>query len=254
MAYALTTYAQLKAQLKERVGSNGTFWSEFEYGMAVNEALNVWQVLTGEFSFQSKVTPGGLTSEFYDLYIPESGVVDMIIPGTNNTAPLPLSVWRVGTDVTTNTTGTLNSFNKLVQASLPEIDYGYLGWRTGSAAAADQWFPMGVNQLGFNPRPNSHLRIDYYRGDQLLILDDDVVQLGDEELNRILDYAVWQLNVKAGTEEAFTSSGPLRELFLLAAQLRNSKLRGSQLYKDFMGEDRGEVLPDRDATPQQGAR
>jgi hypothetical protein len=254
MAYALTTYSALKGLLKKRVGSNGTFWSEFEYGMAVNEALNVWQLLTGEFSSQGKVAPSDISSEFYSLYNPSSGAMTMVLPGTSTAAPLPLSVWRIGTDVTTNTTGALNSFAKLVQASLPELDYGYTNWRTGTAATPEYWVPNGLNQVVFYPRPSTHVRVDYYRGTQLLVAETDAVQLGDEELNRILDYAVWQLNIKAGTEEAFGTTGPLRELFLLAAQLRNSKLRGSQLYKDFLGGDRGEVQPDRNANAQNGAR
>lgn len=254
MAYAATTFSTLKALLKERAGGGDNFWTDFEYGFAINEALNVWQLLVGEFSAQAKWAPADLGDEIEDLYYPSSGGREFLIPGTATQAPLPLSVWRVGTDVTTNSTATLNSFAKLIQASLPELDYGYPGWRTGTAATPEYWCPAGLNKIVFYPRPNTHLRLDYYTGDQLLVAEGDYVQLGDEELNRILDYAVWQLNVKSGTEEAFTTTKPLRELFLLAAGLRNQKLRGSQLYKDFMGDDRGETQPDRDAVPQKGAR
>jgi hypothetical protein len=141
-----------------------------------------------------------------------------------------------------------------VQASLPEYDYGYPGWRTGTATTPSLWAPCGINKIVFYPRSSVTLRLDYYTGDRLLNDEEDTVQLGDEELNRVLDYAVWQLNIKSGTEEAFNTTNPLRALFLLAASLRNQKLRGSQLYKDYMGADRAELQPKREATPQAGGR
>lgn len=254
MAYANTSYATLKALLLKRVGGQGKFWTNFELGLALNEALSVWQLLVGEFSTQSQLSTSALGDEVEDLYYPATGTSDMVVVESTATAPLPLSVWRVGTDVQTHTTGSLYAFSKLTPVSLPELDHGKPGWRTGTAAAAEYWAPCGLNKIIFSPRPNSYVRLDYYRGDQLLVEEGDYVQLGDEELNRILDYAVWQLNVKSGTQEAFNNTKALREQMLKAAGLRNSKLRGSQLYKDVMGADRGETQPERDAEPQQGAR
>ena len=254
MAYAQTTYATLKALLLKRVGGQGRFWTNFELGLALNEALSVWQLLVGEFSTQSQLSTSALGGEVEDLYYPATGTSDMVVAGSTATAPLPLSVWRVGTDVQTHTTGSLFTFNKLVQVTLPELDHGSPGWRTGSASTPAYWAPSGLNKIIFSPRPNTYVRLDYYRGDQLLVEESDYVQLGDEELNRILDYAVWQLNIKSGTQEAFTNTEPLKQLFQAAAMLRNSKLRGSQLYKDVMGADRGETQPERDAEPQRGAR
>jgi len=254
VAYAQTSFATLKALLNKRVGGQGNFWNDFELGLALNEALSVWQVLVGEFSTQAQLATGSLGGEVEDLYYPATGTSDMVVAHSTATAPLPLSVWRVGTDVQTHTTGSLYTFSKLVQVTLPELDYGSPGWRTGTAAAADSWAPCGLNKIIFSPRPNSYVRLDYFRGDQPLTAEADYVQLGNEELNRVLDYAVWQLNVKSGTEEAFTSSEPLKQLFLTAANLRNTKLKGSLLYKRFMGQDRGENQPTREAANVKGAR
>lgn len=254
MAYAATTLTTLKARVKERVGGRDNFWTDHEFEIAINEALNLWQLLVGEFSYQSKIAPASLGDEVEDLYFPATATSDMVVPETATQAPLPLSVWRIGTDVQTTTTGALQVFDKLVQATLPEYDHGYPGWRTGSATTPAYWAPAGLNKVIFYPRPNTYLRIDYYSGDRFLTSGASYVQLGDEELNRIIDYAVWQLNIKCGTEEAFNLTNPLKELFLLAASTRNSKLRGSQLYKDYMGADRGEMQPDRDAAPQKGGR
>lgn len=252
MAYAQTTFATLKALLKERAGGHENFWSNFELGLAINEALSVWQLMVGEFSNQTQFPVASITGEVEDLYYPATGTSDM--QDVADPTGIPLSVWRVGTDVTTHVTGELYAFGKLIESSVPEFDTGYPGWRTGSASTAEYWAPCGLNKIVFYPRPNTPLRIDYYKGSQLLVEETDYIQLGNEELNRILDYAVWQMNVKSGTEEAFNNTEPLRALFKAAAELRNSKLRGSQLYKDFMGEDRGEGEPGRDMPPQEGAR
>lgn len=254
MAYAQTTYATLKALLKERVGGHDNFWTNFEFGLAINEALSVWQLMVGEFSTQAQMSTSVLGGEVEDLYYPATGTSDMVVVQSTATAPLPLSVWRVGTDVQTHTTGSLYSFPKLIEASLPEFDHGYPGWRTGSTGTPEYWAPCGLNKIIFYPRPNTWIRLDYYRGDQPLTEESDYVQLGNEELNRILDYAVWQLNIKCGTQEAFANTEPLKQLFEAAAQFRNAKLRGSLLYKSFMGEDRGEGQPGREATPKAGAR
>lgn len=254
MAYAQTTFATLKALLKERVGGHDNFWTNFEFGLAINEALSVWQLMVGEFSTQSQLSTSSLGGEVEDLYYPATGTSDMVVVSSTATAPLPLSVWRVGTDVQTHTTGQLYAFPKLVQGTLPEFDHGYPGWRTGTATTAEYWAPCGLNKIIFYPRPNTWVRLDYYRGDQLLVDEADYIQLGNEEINRLLDYAVWQLNIKCGTAEAFTNTEPLKQLMDLAATLRNQKLRGSLLYKDFMGADRGEGQPNRDAPNQAGGR
>jgi len=48
MAYQRVTLAQLEDRLAERLGGEETFWSEPERRGALNEALAVWQLLTGE--------------------------------------------------------------------------------------------------------------------------------------------------------------------------------------------------------------
>lgn len=253
-AYARTTFAQLKARLADRVGGQERFWTAFEFEMAINEALNVWQLLVGEFSYSAQMTT--YQDSFDQLYAVggTTGTCYLKVVESTADAPYPLSVWRVGRDTATHTTGSLYAFPKLVQASVLDLDNISTSWVTTATATADYWCPAGVNRIVWAPVPNTPVRVDYYRGDRLLDDDADYVQLGDEELNRILDYAVWQLNVKSGTEEAFNNTNPLKGLFGLAAKLRNQKLRQSQLYKDVMGGDYGEAQPSREAAPQAGGR
>jgi hypothetical protein len=58
VAYQRVTLSQLKDRLAERLGGQGRFWSEAEQELALNEALAVWQLMTGDF-VKSKLTSYG---------------------------------------------------------------------------------------------------------------------------------------------------------------------------------------------------
>lgn len=260
MAYARTTFEQLKDQLSERVGGATAFWNDFEKEEAINEALAVWQLLVGEFSTLAFLP---MVDEYLTVYDPASGLVNMVdTVDTTVEAPMPLSIKRIqqirATEVETGGETTLIIDTvKLIQASLPDLDKGIdPAFRTSTATTSTvrYWAPQGINKVIANPLANTTLQVDYYRGNRLLTNNTDYVQLGDEELDRVLGYAVWYLNVKSGTQEAFATTKPLKDMFFLAAKLRNSKLRGSQLYKDFLGADYGENQPQREALPQSGGR
>ena len=213
----------------------------------------MWQVLVGEFSARATWAAAAATLSFEDLYNPATGGTDLVVAGGTTTAPIPLSVWRMGT-VATRTTGGLDSYPKLAEVSAPELDYASPGWPAVAATTIESWAPYGLNKVVFPVHTAATLNVDYYTGDKILDSSTSYVQLGDEELQAILVYAVWYLNIKSGTDEAFNSTKPLRDMFILAAALRGGKLRKSQLYKDYMGADQGEALPSRDAAPQKGGR
>lgn len=62
MAYQRTSLSQLKARLLERLGGQGRFWSEAEQELAINEALAVWQLMTGDFVLSRRVDYAAPTS------------------------------------------------------------------------------------------------------------------------------------------------------------------------------------------------
>ena len=256
MAYTKTTLANLKADLLKLVGGHGTFWSDYELELAINEALNVWQLLVGEFSARAVIDTYGNEEVFQLVFNPTNGTFQDWLTDTTSTwtdTPLPLSVWRVGT-IATYTTSGFAERPWLTQFDVKHEDYGNPGWTTATTTQAESWAPWGINMLVFNPHTPVPLSADYYVGDRILRRDDDYVQLGDEERQAILAYGVWQLNVKNGVTEAFLTSEPLKQLFLIAANTRNAKLRGSRLYKRWMGMDTGDAAPLRDAQPAKGAR
>ena len=256
MAYAAVTLTELVSRLGKLVGGKGNFWSRFELEVALNEALSVWQVLVGEFSSKATWSAATATLSFEDLYNPSTGATDLVVTGGTTTAPLPLSVWKVA-KASAYTTGGLATYPKLDEVSAVELDYANPGWPAVAATTIESWAPYGLNKVVFPVHTAATLAVDYYRGDIPLptsLTETGYVQLGEEELQAILAYAMWQLNLKCGTEEAFTTTKPLRDIFLVAAQLRDVKLRGSALYKDYMGNDQGESMPSRDAVPQKGGR
>lgn len=238
MAYAQTTFTELKSRLEELAGGHGKFWCPFELELALNEALSVWQLLVGEFSANATWAAAANGDTFEALYNPSTGATDLGV--------LPLKLWRLAT-VSTYTTGGLAEFPKLTQVSVKDLDYGSPGWRAAAASTLESWAPFGLNAAVFPPHTAQDLRVDYYSGERLLNMGGDYIQLGAEELTAILSYAVWQLNLKCGEGEALDNSKPLKELFTLAAETRNKKLQGSALYKKFLGGDSGELQPPRNA-------
>lgn len=61
------TLAQLKARLRERAGNNATFWTEPELKDALNEAISVWQALTGEWTTRVRILAKSNSPSFYPV-------------------------------------------------------------------------------------------------------------------------------------------------------------------------------------------
>jgi hypothetical protein len=198
MPYTRTTLGDLKSRLVQRLGSTGKFWSTHEQGDALNEALGVWQILTGDFVHTEALTLASKLST----------------PAPTYSA---MRYIRVGT---------------LGQMNLSELDHAENGW--GSTGTALYWAPVGLELIARHPASSGSYSCTYYRGDRPLKADSDYVNLGDEELTRILDYAQAYLQFKEGPKESLQVEA-LKQLFVAAAQLRNAKLKTSAQYKAFMG-------------------
>ena len=61
------TLADLLLRLEERVGNNTTFWDEEEVRLALNEALAVWQALTGEWKHSLVLIPATGTDGWLEV-------------------------------------------------------------------------------------------------------------------------------------------------------------------------------------------
>ncbi len=207
MAYRRVTLQYLLDTLIERLGGNSTFWSQDELKCALNEALSVWHSLVGEWTESCRIAANG--SNFY----PTPQQITSINRVRFNGVPLNM-------------------------LSLFELDMGYPGWR-GSNGTPYYWAPDGLTWFCLYPAPlTGEIQVDGYADSFQLQNLDSWIDLGDEELLRILDYAQWYLSFKEGLSEGLENSDPLMQKLMEAAGLRNARLRRSTLYREFMGRNR----------------
>lgn len=217
--YSRLTLLDLKNRLTERVGNNTIFWTDREKGKAIMEAILIWQCMTGEFNRVFSIPAVG--QAFYD--VPKQ--VASIRRITVDSSPLtPTSMW--------------------------ELDMGYPGWQ-GVTGSAIFWAPRGINKIAVYPSPTSgSIIFEGYAEVPFLTGDGDYIQLGDEEISGILDYAHHYLTLKEGGKE-FGDAKNLLSNFIQAAVLRNSRLLAVDFYRKTIGQDRDgmERLP---RVPTQG--
>lgn len=212
--YARVTLTDLKNRLSEKVGNNTTFWTDGEKKDAINEALSIWQLVTGEFNktFTLSVVSGTV---YYDIPKQIASALRVSYSGT----PLTL-------------------------ISLSELDYGFVGWQ-GTTGTPTYWTPVGLNKFAVYPQPTSGtLRIEGYAEAVRLNADGDFLQVGDEELTRLLDYAHHYLTIKEGTSE-LEASTPAVQRFFTAGALRNARITATTFFRRIMGQlrDEGEREP-----------
>lgn len=206
--YSRYTLEELKNQLTERLGENSTFWVEDEKRDAINEALCVWQLMVGEFTVGISMSADG--GAFYGVPAQIGAVQRIKFEGT----PLTLS-------------------------SVNELDLGSPGWQ-GVAGTPTMYALMGLNMFALSPQPTSGtITIDGISETPTLTNDGDYVMLGDELLNRILDYAEHYCSFKEGVGE-FDAQQTGFGLFIEAAGKRNGVLLASALFRQWMGRNREE--------------
>jgi hypothetical protein len=207
-SYNRYTLAELKTQLTQRVGENSTFWLGDEKRDAINEALNVWQLMVGEFTFG--LTLGADGSTFYSVPTQIGAIQRVKFDGE----PLTL-------------------------ISINELDLGQPGWQ---GVSGDPLFYalMGANLFALSPQPTSgDIAVEGISETPTLTNDSDYVMLGDEQLNRILDYAEHYCSFKEGVGE-FDAQMTGFAFFIEAAGKRNGNLLATALYRQWMGRNREE--------------
>ena len=239
MGYQRTTIAQLRTLMRNRLGGIGTFWNEQEVNDALNEALAIWQILTGEvvLSYAQKVNPG-----------------DEVV-SLDTTAFPSFQIVRIRRS--TGAASTATSGSALYPLTVFELDQGFYGRQGASSGTPNYWAPLGTDKFVLYPKASStsYVGVQYYSADPRPSLDDtSYLDMGDEEILRILDYAQWVLSFKEGIQEAIINLDPLKQLFLVAARLRNMRLRNTAPYRDYMGVARDEAEPARDVKEQEGLR
>lgn len=67
MPRSRVTLADLKQRLRERVGDTSTFWNDVEAKDALNEAISVWQALSGEWITRMTISAESDSPSFYPV-------------------------------------------------------------------------------------------------------------------------------------------------------------------------------------------
>lgn len=236
MAYQQFTRASLRALVYSRLGQSANeFWRDNEVNRLIQEALRVFNSLTG--FWRDRVSLGNT----------QAGVVWYALPSTLT------SQMRMEWDS-----------KVLAPASLWDLDYGRPGWEgettTSGGGVPDEpqmWAPAGLKLIALWPADaagGNSLVADGITRTPLLTSDADFVDIGQEELNGLLDYIQHVAVFKEGGAE-FTAMQALFTNFLKCAATRNAMLMQSAKFRKWLGLDRDEALrPKRRESMRVGAR
>jgi len=213
MAYAKVTFEELKLLGANRLG-NVAFYTEDEIGTYINEALRVWNLITWQWHGSVSI-PTVASQAFYDV----SASVLKTMRVEFNGVPLDLT-------------------------SLQSLDLGQPGWQGTAAGTPKRWFPVALTQIGIYPTDatgGNSLRVEGVLATPVLVADADYLNLGQWQVQALLDYVHHLAAFKQGGEEFKASLQTLKN-FMVAAGVQNAKFAATALYKRYMGMDLDELF------------
>src|SRR5665213_2856095 len=175
MAYTAVTLAQLQAQLSART-ENLPFWSAGEATAALNEGLRIWNAATGRW-----------VTKFYRPTVPNDPFVAL-----DSTIAQSVRVLWNGIP--------------LEKCSEADLDYGIPNWRNATTRTAGHpsrpvyWAPFSLTLIALYPADAAvnALEIAGVHQTPLLVNPSDFIDLGQEEHDVLLGYALHVLAFKKG--------------------------------------------------------
>ncbi len=229
MPYTQYTLAQLIDLFYQQVGGNRHFWTNDEVQRMLQHAFRTFNVLTG---FWRGRVDMGLTVAGQHWYAVPSGLTYMLRVEVNQ--------------------------SPLGSSSLWDLDYGQPSWESETCTAGtipSAWAPAGVNLFALWPASLA--------GGESLVVEGVVpapvldtggfVDLGQDELEMILDYTEHLAQFKEGGQE-FQASQALFQEFLKEAGGRNAVLMQSSKFRRWMGLTDQKKRPMRLPDERVGAR
>jgi hypothetical protein len=221
------TLLQMRQMLQQRVESV-PFWVDAEANLAINEALLTWNSLTGFWRGDQLITT---TINNWDYALSAS-----IVFGT-----------RVEYDN-----------RPLAPTSLTEMDAGQPGWQGQTTAdggdvptSPQKWLPLSIDMIAIWPADavGGHtLKVCGIAQTPTLQADTDFIDIGAEEFNAILGYALHVLALKEGGMR-FAATMPLFQEFLMEAAEENDQLATSSYFRQFIGTDQNRQEKPTHGTP-----
>jgi hypothetical protein len=214
MSYQQVTLATLQTLLAARW--EGTpFWDSTDATNAINEALREWNMLTG--FWKERVTLTTVANQVW-YSVPSTLVYQLRM----DFGSYPMEI-----------------------TSLFDLDNGQPGWEGEVSGGADLpnrpmlFAPAGFNLFAIWPADSvggTTLVIDSVARTPSLANAGDFVDIGQEELDALLGYALHVAAFKEGGQR-FGATQSLYRNFVLAAARRNSQLNASVFFRNAMGYD-----------------
>lgn len=214
--YQQFTLAQMRSQAYERLGNNTNFWRSDEIDRMIRESLRIYNLLTGLWRSTASL---GTTAPGRVWYV--------VPPGFSY-------LYRVE----------YNGY-PLASSSLWDLDYGRTSWQS-EIGTPQAWAPAGLRLIALWPADSSTGGIPLLASGVVPApqptADNDIVDLGTEDLDQVLDYVCHVAQFKEGGQE-FQASLQTFQGFLKGAAARNSMLMQSSRFRAWMG------LADRASRP-----
>lgn len=221
MAFQNVTLATLQTYLSQRYDGQ-PFWTADQARRAINEGLRIWNVITGAWRASPSIS---LQTVPNDPYLPVGETVEKV------------TQVKIGTR-------TLN------QASIFGLDDFFPGWEgmttqtPGVSPSPRYWAPVGLTEIALFPADaivngvpfSSTLTVDGIVAAPILVNAGDLINLGSEEINTLLGYALHVLSFSKGIT-ALQATRPLYLAFFKAAAARNAIFAASSLYRKIIGRD-----------------
>lgn len=218
MPFQRLTLAELQASLKASWDSS-PFWTDAEATRYINHSLRFWNLLTGFWKRTVLIPTPAPASPYISL------------PGS----------MTFGLQVTWGATG-----QPLQLSGLFDLDMGRPRWEeetTTSGGAVPTvptlWCPNGMKELVIWPQDATTglpLVVDGVAATPVLAAAGDYVDIGDQDANAILDFALHVASFKRG-QGAVAATGLRLQSFLQAATNQNSRLMYSAVFRKALGLD-----------------
>lgn len=211
MAYSAYDRATLRAELADR-WEHVPFWTDDDANSAINEALHLWNQLTGVWKGRL-VIPTTANGPWYAL-------------------PAALSL---GARV-------VYHGEPLEPSTLFDLDHGYPAWES-AIGTPRVWAPKGLYLIAVAPNDGggSSLLIDGITETPVLLTDADYLDLDAAQVSTLVGCALHLAAFKLGGE-IFQGTLSFWKAFILAAGDQNHRFKDHHVYRQILGLNR-EQLP-----------
>jgi hypothetical protein len=206
MAYTTTTRATLRSRIKDYLVPN--YWIDAELDAYINEALRVFNVLTGYHKQTSSPTITANT-RFYDV---EGNVA-------NHLAVLRVNLADTSLDL----------------IDIEAKDAADEDWQNSTSGTSTDAMPLGLNYVALDPPPsgNTAYNITSLTISPIPANDAAYINLNEEDIRSIINYVRFICTIKEGGQE-MQNAFPMLQAFLAHCANYNAKLNSSSAYRRLM--------------------